>query len=231
MSAMTFSRAKVALFTGAATLALATSALAINPLELIGDHPKAFVEPSGYYRVVLPGGFNCQEVKGKREIKCQGTRGPQALLVIQVLDVPRSATADIVALNEMERLKKKPHFRLIDSRREVVHGVPARLEKFAYDYMGNVEYSVGVQALYLVNNGKLYVLHFESRLDQFGQYAKDLIELYGTFQPAALDEGGNPILDDPSAKARSGKVRSDEDFIDQQSERLRKRDADLTGDY
>ena len=110
-------------------------------------------------------------------------------------------------------------------------GSPARLEKFAYDYLGNVEYSVGVQALYLVRSTKLYVLHFESRLDQYGQYAKDLVELYGSFRPAELDEGGHPILEDPaSKKARSGRIKSDEDFMQRDEERLRKRDSDLTGD-
>ncbi len=216
--------------TFACALLASGSAFAINPLDLIGAHPKAFVEPEGYYQVILPGGFNCEEVKGKkREIKCQGTRGAQALLVIRVQDVPRSATADLVALNEMERLKKKPHFKLIDSRRETVHGVPARLEKFSYDYLGNVEHSVGVQALYLVKNTKLYVLHFESRLSSFATYAKDLVELYGTFKPAELDEGGNPILERPEEK-RSGKVRSDEDFMEREAQRLLERDAALKGD-
>lgn len=219
------------LLLSAVVLLACASAVAINPLELIGSHPKAFVEPEGYYKVVLPGGFNCELVKGKRELKCKGTRGPQATLFIRVMDVPRSATADLVALNEMEHFKKKPHFRHIDSRREVVHGSPARFEKFAFDYLGNVERPVGVQALYLVKNTKLYVLHFESRLDQFGAYAKDLVELYGTFEPAELDEGGNPILEIPEEKRRTGKARSDEDIMEREAERLKKRDDSLTGGY
>lgn len=216
---------------GAVTLLVATSALAVNPLELIGSHPKAFVEPEGYYRVVLPGGFDCEQVKGKRELKCKGTRGPQAALFIRVMDVPRSATADLVALNEMQHFKKKPHFRHIDSRRETVRGVPARFEKFAFDYLGNVERPVGVQALYLVKSTKLYVLHFESRLDQFGAYAKDLIELYGTFEPADLDEGGNPIIEQPSDKRRGGPARTDEDIMEKEADRLRKRNESMTGGY
>lgn len=228
-----WSRTRTGPLAGGVIVALlaSASALAVNPLELIGSHPKAFVEPEGFYKVVLPGGFDCEQVKGKRELKCKGTRGPQASLFIRVMDVPRSATADLVALNEMEHFKKKPHFRLIDSRREVVHGTPARFEKFAFDHLGNVERPVGVQALYLVKNTKLYIVHFESRLDQFGAYAKDLVELYGTFQPAALDEGGNPIIELPEEKKRAGKVRTDEDFMEREAERLRKRDSSLTGGF
>lgn len=212
-------------------LLAASSARAVNPLELIGSHPKAFVEPEGYYKVIVPGGFDCELVKGKRELKCTGTRGPQAALFIRVLDVPRSATADLVALNEMEHFKKQPHFRHLDSRREMVRGIPARFEKFAFDYLGNVERPVGVQALYIVKNTKLYVLHFESRLDQFAAYAKDLVELYGSFVPAELDEGGNPILEEPREGRRPGRANTDEEFIEREAERLRKRDLRGTGSF
>lgn len=226
------SRNRIGPFAGGvivAALLASVGALAVNPLELIGSHPKAFVEPEGYYKVILPGGFNCELVKGKRELKCKGTRGPQAALFIRVMDVPRSATADLVALNEMEHFKKQPHFRHLDSRREVVRGIPARFEKFAFDYLGNVERPVGVQALYLVKNTKLYVLHFESRLDQFAAYAKDLVELYGTFVPAELDEGGNPILEEPSARRRTGPAHTDEEFIEREAERMRKRELRVPG--
>lgn len=216
----------------ALALALALPAQAINPLDLIGKRPKPVVGPQGYYRVVIPSGFDCEETdnKRKREVRCNGTRGPQASLFIQVLDVPESANADLVALNEMDRLKKKPHFKHLDSRREVVDGTPARLEKFTYDYLGNVEYPVGVQALYLVRKNKLFVVHFESRLDQFGAYVKDLIELYGTFKPAPLDDGGNPILEEARTTRTNKRVRSDDDFVDRHLDRARKRDRKLTGE-
>jgi len=208
----------------------ATEAAALNPLDLIGKRPKPVVGPDGLYQVIIPGGFNCEEGdKTKRELKCQGTRGPKAALFIQVLDVPESATVALVALNEMDRLKKKPHFKHLDSRSPTIDGSPARLEKFTYDYLGNVEHPVAVQALYLVRKNKLYVLHFESRLDQFGAYVKDLIELYGTFKPAKLDDGGNPILEDTRSKKVKRRVHSDDDFVDKQTERSRKRDMRLGG--
>lgn len=194
-------------------------ARATHPLELLGQQPKPFVEPSGYYQVLLPPGFECAHDQASREVSCRGTRGPSAKLVIQVLDVPPSASSDIVALNELERLKKKPHFRQVDSRREVIFGSPARLESFAYDYLGNVERSVGVQALYLVKQRRCFVLYFESRLDQFPLYAADLAALYGSFQPANLDEGGNPIISAPEPKRPSRKPRTDQEFVEQQLER------------
>jgi hypothetical protein len=221
---------RVLLFCAAFSLAL--PAAAINPLDLIGKRPKPVVGPQGFYRVIIPSGFDCTETNNrhKREIKCNGTRGPQAALFIQVLDVPESATAELVALNEMDRLKKKPHFKHLDSRKERVDGTPARLEKFTYDYLGNVEHPVGVQALYLVRKNKLFVLHFESRLDQFGAYVKDLIELYGTFKPAPLDDGGNPILEEAAPTKVKKRARTDDDFIDRQLERSRKRDRKLSGE-
>ncbi|MFZ9886872.1 MAG: hypothetical protein ACO3JL_05150 [Myxococcota bacterium] len=202
---------------------------AIDPLELLGQQPKPFVEPSGYYQVLLPTGFDCAHNPASREVSCRGTRGPSAKLVIQVLEVPPSATSDIVALNEMERLKKKPHFRHVDSRREVIFGSPARLESFAYDYLGNVERSIGVQALYLVKQRRCFVLYFEAKLDQFALYAADLAALYGSFQPANLDDGGNPIIPPPEPKRSSRKPRTDEEFMEQQLERARS-GAGLEGD-
>lgn len=175
-------------------LALALPAEAQGPLDLIGHGPKPYIEPEGFYRVVLPSGFDCEE-KGRRHLECKGNRGANALLTLQVLDVPPSATPELVALNEMERLKKKPHFEEIQRTRTTIDGDRAVTVAFRYDYMGNVEYAAGVQALYLVRKNKLFVIHFESRLDQFGRYAKDLAALYGSFKPAKLDEGGNPILD------------------------------------
>lgn len=196
-------------------------ARATHPLELLGQQPKPFVEPSGYYQVLLPSGFDCSHNPASREVSCAGTRGPSAKLVIQVLEVPPSATSDIVALNELERLKKKPHFRQVDSRREVIFGSPARLESFAYDHLGNVERPIGVQALYLVKQRRCFVLYFESKLDQFPLYAADLAALYGSFQPANLDEGGNPIIPAPEPKRRTRKPRTDQEFIEQQLERER----------
>ena len=177
-----------------ALLAPAGEALAQNPLDLIGRRPKPFVEPEGFYHVVLPAGFDCA-VKQTRHLECTGARGAKALLTLQVLDVPRSATPELVALNEMQRFRKKPHFKEISRTSTTLDGSPGMTVSFSYDHLGNVEYSAGVQALYLIREGKLFVLHFESRLDQFPRYAKDLAEVYGSFKPAKLDAGGNPILD------------------------------------
>jgi hypothetical protein len=207
---------------------LAAGALA-NPLQLIGHgSPEAFVEPEGYYRVILPGGFACAPQKNKREVRCSGARGSQALVVLQVLDVPKSATVDLVALNEMQRLKKKPHFKHLGSANETIDGSPARLEKFRYDYLGNVEYPVAVQALYLVRENKLFIVHFEAPLMSFSTYAKDLVELYGTFKPAQLDEGGHPVLES-MVPAKKGLPRTDEELIDRENKRIERRQGVESG--
>lgn len=174
------------------------ASMALHPLDLIGRRPKPFVEPEGYYRVVLPAGFDCA-LKAPRHVECQGQRGAKALLTLQVLDVPASASPELVALNEMKRFRERPHFRELSRDKTQVDGLPAMTVAFAYDHLGNVERAGAVQALYTIREGKLFVLHFECRLDQFSAYAKDLSELYASFKPAALDAGGNPILDDAPA--------------------------------
>lgn len=161
---------------------------------LSGNQPKPFLEPEGYYMVVVPAGFDC-DVR-KRHVECRGNRGHAALLTIDVKDVPASATPEIVLLNQMDRFKKKPHFKLVTKQKTMIDGTPAMTTSFSYDYLGNVEYQVAVQALYMIRSGKLFVVHFESRLDQFHSYAGDLAKLYASFKPAQLDAAGHPVFED-----------------------------------
>lgn len=184
-------RASLAL---ASLLVFALPAAAQDMEMFFGQKPKPFIDPAGYYAVILPNGFDCEA--RARQVKCNGNRGVQAALTIDVLDVPQSATADIAMLNQMDRFKEKPHFKLISKGKTKLDGQPALTTAFSYDYMGNVEYSVGVQQLILVQGGKLYLIHLETRLDQFATHKKDLQQLYGSFKPARLDAGGNPILED-----------------------------------
>ena len=187
------------------SLAFSVGTQAAHPLDLIGRRPKPFVEPDGYYQVILPAGFDCQ-LKAKQHLECQGKRNGKALLTIQVLDVPESATPELVALNEMKRFRKKPHFKELSKAKTVLAGEPAMTVSFSYDHLGNVELSAAVQALYTIRESKLFVLHFESRLDQFATYAEDLTQLYATFRPAELDAGGEPVLDSQMRKARETDV-------------------------
>lgn len=173
---------------------MSVGAQAAHPLELMGRRPKPFVEPDGYYQVILPSGFDCR-LKAAQHLECQGKRNAKALLTIQVLDVPASATPELVALNEMKRFRQKPHFKELARSKTTLAGEPAMTVSFSYDHLGNVERAAAVQAMYTIREGKLFVLHFESRLDQFGTYAEDLAQLYATFRPAELDAGGEPVMD------------------------------------
>lgn len=174
--------------------AAATWADSISPLELIGQRPKPYIQPDGYYRVIIPSGFNCKSEK--MHLECAGNRGEKSFLSIDVRKVPKSATADLVMLNQMERFKKKRHFKLVAKDQMKVVDTTAVMATFTYDYLGNVEYPVGVKALYLVQKNKLFVIHFESKLQYFGKYQKDLATIYESFYPAKLDAGGNPIIED-----------------------------------
>ena len=175
-------------------LLCATPVFAQDMRSIFGDQQKPHIDPAGFFAVILPGGFDCQTQA--RKVVCQGNRGMPALLTIDVLDVPISATAELVLLNEMARLKKKPHFKLISKRKEQIDNGPAMLAAFNYDHNGNVELSVAVQQLYIVRGGKEYFIHYESSLGGFGVYQKDLRQVYGSLRLARLDGGGNPIVED-----------------------------------
>jgi hypothetical protein len=179
----------------------ATSAESISPLELIGQRPKPFIEPDGFYRVVIPSGFDCKSQK--LHLECNGNRTHKAFLSIDVRTVPESATTELVMLNQMERFKKKRHFKLVKREKTKVADSSAIMATFTYDYLGNVEYPVGVQALYMVQKNKLYVIHFESQLKFFPAYEKDLVTLYESFYPSRLDAAGNPLFEDLELKGKS----------------------------
>lgn len=164
-------------------------------LLLMGNKPKPFIEPSGYYAVILPSGFDC-DAKVVRHVECRSNRGANALLTLDVLDVPASATSDIAMLNQMDRFQQKPHFKLISKAQTKLDGSPAITVAFQYDYLGNVEYTVGVQQLIMVRGAKLYLIHLETPLSSFAAHRPDLEQLYRSFKPARLDASGNPILDD-----------------------------------
>ena len=65
-------------------------------------------------------------------------------------------------LNQMDRFQQKPHFKKISEARTKLDGSPAITVAFQYDYLGNVEYTVGVQQLIMVRGGKLYLIHLET---------------------------------------------------------------------
>jgi hypothetical protein len=161
---------------------------------LFGNKPKPFIDPAGFYAVVIPNGFDCEA--RARHVECKGNRGQHALMTIDVVDVPASATADIAMLNQHDRFKTKPHFKLISKGKTKIDGTPAVTTAFQYDYLNNIEYQVGVQQLIMVRGGKLYLIHMETQLTHFATYKKDLEMLYASFKPARLDASGNPILDD-----------------------------------
>lgn len=171
---------------------------------LVGRQQKPFIDPAGFYAVIVPGGFDCQAAA--RKMSCAGTRGVQAILTIDVVDVPPSATVEIVLLNQVDAFKKKPHYQKVARREFKIDGTKALLASFTYDHNGNVEYAVGAQALYMVKNTKAYVIHYEGRADQMVVHKQDLEQLYASFKTARLDAGGNPIIEDlkPRAVKNSG---------------------------
>jgi hypothetical protein len=162
--------------------------------NLVGRQPKPLLDPAGYFAVVLPSGFDCQAQT--RKVSCTSNRGVQAALTIDVVDVPPSASVEIVLLNQIDAFAKKPHYKLVNKKNLQVDGVRALMATFTYDHFGNVEYAVGAQALYLVKTTKAYVIHYEGRADQFAAHKADLEQLYASFKTARLDAGGNPIVED-----------------------------------
>jgi hypothetical protein len=165
---------------------------------LFGQKPKPLVDPAGYFRVLLPGGFDCEA--GPRKVNCRGNRGVQSSLMMAVYDVPTSATVELVFLNESEKFGKKPHYKLLSKKKQKLDGTPALLATYTYDFNGNVEYPVLVHAFYMVRGSKQYLIQFEGRKDQFAEHSEDLKNLYATFKAARVDGGGHPIIEDLQLK-------------------------------
>jgi hypothetical protein len=177
---------------------------------LVGRANKPFIDPAGFYAVIVPGGFDCQAAA--RKVHCIGTRGVQAQLTIDVVDVPASASVELVLLNQIDAFKKKPHYKLVTKRSLSIDGSKAMLASFTYDHNGNVEFAVGAQALYLVKTTKAYIIHYEGRADQMVVHRADLEQLYASFKTARLDAGGNPIIED--LKPRPVKSKDGQPDID-----------------
>lgn len=176
--------------------------------NLIGRANKPLIDPAGYFSVVIPGGFDCQAQA--RKVTCNSNRGIQALLTIDVVDVPPSASVELFVLNQSDVYKTRPHFKKVAERKQTLDGARAVLASFTFDHFGNVEYPVGVQALYMVKSTKAYVIHYEGRADQIAVHKADLQQLYATFKTARIDGGGNPIVEDLDPK-RSSKPATDGD--------------------
>jgi hypothetical protein len=177
--------------------------------NLIGRANKPLIDPAGYFSVVIPSGFDCQAQA--RKVTCNSNRGIQALLTIDVVDVPASASVELFVLNQADAFKKKPHFKKVAEKKQTLDGARAVLASFTYDHFGNVEYPVGVQALYMVKSTKAYVLHYEGRADQFAVHKADLDQLYATFKTARIDGGGNPIVEDLDPKGGPSRPTTDRD--------------------
>ena len=173
-----------------------------NP-ALFKPADKAFVQQEGYYHLVIPQGFTCEEKK--RRLECRSAKGDSALLHLEVVDIPANGTLELVALNYERRFQKKSHYQLLQKSKLTVDGTPAILHSLRYDYLGNVQTPVAVQALYLVRQNKLFLIHFECALQYYSGYVQALGKLYNTFKPAQIDPGGHPVLPRAKTKNRSTK--------------------------
>ncbi len=170
--------------------------------SLTGRQPKPLIDPAGFFAVVLPPGFDCQAKA--RKVRCSSNRGIQAALSIDVVDVPLSATVELVLLNQIDAFQQKPHYKLLSKQPLEVDGARALMATFTYDHFGNVEYAVGAQALYVVKTTKAYVIHYEGRADQFAAHKADLDLMYASFKTARLDGGGNPLVEDLKPRVTKG---------------------------
>ena len=132
--------------------ATAQTAALMNQLLKNGD--KAFVQREGYYRVVVPQGFDCEEAE--RQLTCRSRKADRALLQVEIRDVPKSGTQKLVALNYERTFKKKPHYQLVSKNKLKVDGTPAIVHSMKYDYLGNVQAPVGVQAFLFTSRAKAF---------------------------------------------------------------------------
>ena len=87
-----------------------------NP-ALFKPSDKAFVQQEGYYHLVIPQGFTCEEKK--RRLECRSAKGDSALLHIEVVDIPAKGTLELVALNYERRFQKKSHYQLLQKSNRI----------------------------------------------------------------------------------------------------------------
>src|SRR5688572_4138569 len=102
--------------------------------SLTGRSNKPLIDPAGFFAVVIPPGFDCSA--SPRKVRCQSNRGIQAVLSIDVVDVPPSATVELVLLNQIDAFQKKPHYKLLGKRPFTIDGTKALMASFTYDHFG-----------------------------------------------------------------------------------------------
>jgi hypothetical protein len=161
-------------------------------LDIFQKKPRPFLHPEGYYLVAMPRGWAGQ-LKPDGAFEASSSRGrDQGKLTIRMAIVARDVDTELVALNAHRELRKLPHFKDGGGGRLKVGGKPASIRSFEFDYMGNTEYTISVEELYVVSGTVLFVVHFEVMKRSLRNYALDLSVIYDSMRVAEIDATGKP---------------------------------------
>lgn len=194
-------------------LVLTLAAPALAQMELFQKKPPPFVHPEGYYSLSLPRGWESQ-LRPDGTFEASATNGDTGKLTIHRVNVERDVDTELVALNAHRELRKLPHFKDGGGGRLKIGGKPASIRSFEFDYMGNTEYTISVEELYVVSGTVLFVVHFEVMKRSFRHFALDLKKIYDSLRVADVDAEGKPIhpvrpkkVKDPAIVPNIGNVR------------------------
>jgi hypothetical protein len=161
-------------------------------LDIFQKKPRPFLHPEGYYLVAMPRGWEGQ-LQADGSFAASASRGrDQGKLTIRMASVERDVDTELVALNAHRELRKLPHFKDGGGGRLKVGGKPASIRSFEFDYMGNTEYTISVEELYVVSGTVLFVVHFEVMKRSLRHYALDLSIIYDSMRVAEIDATGKP---------------------------------------
>ena len=107
--------------------------------------------------------------------------------------MPNTATAALVALNQLEKYEKEPHFKLVQKAATSVDGIKAFVQTFTYNELGNVDRPVWLQIFNAVQGNNLIVAQMQCASQTCSEYGGVVNQVFNSLKIAPLDKTGLPI--------------------------------------
>jgi hypothetical protein len=157
----------------------------------LGDAPAPLVDPAGFFSVIVsPQYFACKIAA--KSLTCVGVLPTKAKLSVQISDVPSEATVALVALNQSEALESNTRFKQLSMQKTTIDQMPAIIQTFTYDELGNITLPVWIQYIDILQPKKLAVLSVSCASSTCSEYAPALNQIRQSFRMAPLSKTGQP---------------------------------------
>lgn len=148
------------------------------------------LDPTGYFALVPPANFKCEEKPG--EITCK-VSGEESYLHINAFKVPKTASLGLVALNQYEKYESELHFQMALDKKTKIGQLNGLERVYTYDYLGNVNYPVWVQLLQGISGRILYQIKFKCIGRSCSKYQTIGKQIGSNFRTAATNSEGLPV--------------------------------------